>query len=126
MSHRVCSYTNANNLADTAFYYWAIDLRSGLDNKLSPNMIDFSGTTNDQFWNPKNDPATWQHMVNYAIGLGLSQTLVKDCSSLTTPDPNSTTPGCPVWSGSTYAGGYAGLKNGTLNWPEDQHITYRR
>lgn len=113
------SYTNANDLADTAFYYWAIDLRSGLDNKLSPNMIDFSGTTNDQFWNPKNDPATWQHMVNYAIGLGLSQTLVKDCSfSSTTPDPNSTTPGCPVWAGSTYAGGYAGLKNGTLNWPK--------
>lgn len=113
------SYTNPNDLADTAFYYWATDLRSGLANKLSPNMIDFSGTATDQFWNPKNDPATWQHMVNYAIGLGLSQVLTSDCAfSSSTKDPNNPSPGCPVWAGSTYAGGYAGLKNGTLNWPK--------
>lgn len=113
------TYSNANDLADTAFYYWANDLYPGLANALSPNMIDFSGDSKEQFWNPKNDPATWQHMVNYAIGLGLSQTLVKDCNySESTDDPNNPKPGCPVWTGSTYTGGYDGLKAGTLNWPK--------
>lgn len=113
------TYSNSNSLADTAFYYWAKDLNTSLADKLSPSMVDFSGTSTVQFWNPKNDPATWQHMVNYPIGLGLSQTLVKECYySETVKDPNNPTPGCPVWTGSTYTGGYDGLKNGDLNWPK--------
>ncbi len=113
------TYSNSNSLADTALYYWAKDLNTSLADKLSPSMVDFSGTSTVQFWNPKNDPATWQHMVNYPIGLGLSQTLVKLCDySGTKDDPNNPTPGCPVWTGSTYTGGYDGLSKGTLNWPK--------
>lgn len=121
------SYTNSNGLADTALYYWATDLNPALANKIPPSMIDFTGSPNDQFWNPKNDPATWQHMVNYSIGLGLKQTLVKNCSYYNNDtgsysnDPNNPTPGCPVWAGDTYAGGvdgYDGLKNGVRNWPK--------
>ena len=35
--------------------------------------IDGDGDVDDVdiFWNPKNDPANWQHMVNYTIGLGV-------------------------------------------------------
>ncbi|HYE34437.1 pilus assembly protein [Methylocaldum sp.] len=122
------AYTNSNSLADLAFYYWATDLRSsapGLANQVTPYYVDRSGTAAQQYWNPKNDPATWQHMVNFTIGLGLSSTLVSTCNydPGTTPltaDPNNPSPGCPVWGGSTYAGtdGYAALAAGTKNWPK--------
>ena len=126
------TYTNTDSLSDTALYYWAQDLRPDLDNKISPTSRDFLGTETDQFWNPKNDPATWQHMVNYTIGLGLSASLVPGCyfrtgSIATTPstlirDPNNPTPGCPAWQGDMYAGDYDDLVAGTLNWPRINSI----
>jgi len=115
-----------HGLADAALYYWATDLNPALANKISPSMVDFVGSPTDQFWNPKNDPAAWQHMVNYSIGLGLKQTLVKNCSfydnstNSYSNDPNNPTPGCPVWAGDVYGGGvdgYDGLKEGKRNWP---------
>lgn len=114
-------YTNNNGLADIAFKYWATDLRGDLANNISPYYADRSGTSTSQYWNPKNDPATWQHMVNFTIGLGLSSTLIADCKydSSTNPavsDPNS--PNCPVWGGSTFAGDYVAIAAGTKNWPK--------
>ena len=120
------TYSNSNSLADIAYYYWATDLRAGttgLTNNVTPFSIDQTGTTTAQYWNPKNDPATWQHMVNFTIGLGLSDSLVAACNydQSTNPvvaDPNNPTPGCPVWGGDTYAGDYAALLAGTKNWPK--------
>lgn len=91
-----------NSLADIAFKYWATDLRTGgtMSNNLIPYIVDRSGTTAQQYWNPKNDPATWQHMVNYTIGLGLGAALTD-----------------PAWGGGTYAGDYAALAAGTKYWP---------
>jgi Tfp pilus tip-associated adhesin PilY1 len=114
------AYTNVNSVADTAFYYWAKDLNSSLSNNVPAYMASVSGSAATQYWNPQNDPATWQHMTNYAIGLGLSASLVHDCyynPDTPTADPNNPTPGCPAWGGNTFAGDYQGLANGTLNWP---------
>ncbi len=47
--------TNANRLADVAMYYWGTDLRPDL-----PNSVKSS----------TEDPAFWQHMVNYTIAFG--------------------------------------------------------
>lgn len=47
----------SNTLADVAMYYWKRDLRPGLDNKVPVS--------------PRN-PAFWQHMVTYGVGLGVS------------------------------------------------------
>ncbi len=64
----------AGYLSDWAFYYWATDLRPDLDDTLTPF---FSSTSNmnasaaEQFFNPANDPATWQHLVNYTVSLGV-------------------------------------------------------
>jgi type IV pilus assembly protein PilY1 len=85
--YNITSYTpkapykdnNSAFLADNAFYYWAKDLRPLLDNKVSTSMTDLSSDINgdstvdnsDIFWNPKNNPANWQHMVTYTIGMGL-------------------------------------------------------
>lgn len=93
-----------DTLADVAFNYWATDL-SSLDNDLKPVInAPNSADLNAQYWDPKNDPATWQHMVTFTIGLGLSSGL---------NDPRI------PWAGSTYAGeGYKKLMAGSVAWPD--------
>ena len=95
---------NSDSVADIAFHYWATDLRPDLTNNLLPYRASRSGNAAEQYWNPQNDPATWQHVVTFTVGLGLSRTF--------------TVSGIP-WGGSTYAGtGYTNLMNGTASWPE--------
>lgn len=95
------SYQNNRSLADLALYYWATDARS-LDNKIKP-YIPFKNSSDPtaEYFDARNDPATWQHLTNYTIGLGLSGSLDDD----------------PKWAGSTYAGGYEKLVAGTASWP---------
>ena len=90
-------------LADIAMHYWATDLRPTLGNKLKPYVHTKDNNAEAEFWNPRNNPATWQHMVNYTMGLGLSNSM------------NAT--GIP-WSGDTFGGtGYTNLAAGTSRWP---------
>jgi type IV pilus assembly protein PilY1 len=99
----------ANTLADMAFSYWIQDLVPTLDNRVPASFVDQyvpssggdAGTY--KYWNPKNDPATWQHMVNFTIGLGLDASL--KAANLT-------------WGGDMYSGSYPDLVAGTVNWPE--------
>lgn len=104
---------NSGSLADVAFYYWANDLRTGLTNNVprSPRALDKlveDGKTipTADYFDPKNDPASWQHMVTYTVGLGLTTTLPTLSPALT-------------WAGDTYTGSYADLASGTLSplWP---------
>ncbi|MEO7066247.1 MAG: PilC/PilY family type IV pilus protein [Rhodanobacter sp.] len=75
------------SLADIAFFYWAKDLRSDLANTVPKYMPDSTtgvttaGSTeadkaSEQYWNPANDPATWQHLVQYMVTLGVPGTLL--------------------------------------------------
>lgn len=48
--------SQSNSLADVAMKYWKADLRTDLANKVKPNTID---------------PAFWQHMTTFTIGLGV-------------------------------------------------------
>ncbi len=92
-----------NTLADLAMHYWATDLRTTLPNKLTPYVPYSNDNANTQYWDPRNDPATWQHMVNFTMGLGLTRGLSE--------------PGLE-WEGSTFAGSsYANLKSGGADWP---------
>jgi type IV pilus assembly protein PilY1 len=103
----------SNTLADVAFKYWVNDLRKGtvaLDNNLLPILNDRTGTAAEQYWNPRNDPATWQHMVNFTIGLGLSGYLSQTTPALT-------------YKGDTYSGSYSGLADGTIKWPQPSSDT---
>ncbi|MFT0211331.1 PilC/PilY family type IV pilus protein [Pseudomonas sp. F1_0610] len=67
---------NIGSLADMAFYYWSTPL---LGNNGGHEVLPRINYVNDdpeaQYWDPRNDPATWLHMVNYTIGLGLSGSL---------------------------------------------------
>lgn len=101
---------NSSSLADFAMRYWITDLRPDLANNVGQYIPDNAGTDTQKFYNAKNDPATWQHMVNFTVGLGLKDTLVSTASNA-------------GWYDSTYASnsdgsdGYAALVGGTKTWP---------
>ncbi len=101
--------SNSNSIADLAFQQWANDAQTGLANSITPYYPDSS---NKNYWDPRNDPATWQHMNTYAIGLGLNGFL------------NGTVDGTagylPLWGGNMYAGDYNALAAGTVAWPKTQ------
>ena len=84
--------TTAATLADNGFYYWAKDLRTDLTNNVKPFYTDTTGTATVNYWNAKNDPATWQHLVNYSIGLGIDGTLPN-----TTATYNNLVSGATAW-----------------------------
>ncbi len=95
------SDSNSNSLADLAYKYWSTDL-TGLSNNLLPYIAETASTAAQEYNNPKNDPATWQHMVNFTVGLGLTPFL--ESTGLT-------------WGGNTYSGSYPALAAGTKAWP---------
>ncbi len=73
-------YTDAwdNTLADVAMEYWKRDLREDLTNNVPTNQ---------------EDPAFWQHLVNFTVGLGVNGTL--------NPDTD-----------------FEALESGSIGWPE--------
>ena len=101
--------TDSDSIADIAFSLWRADLQSGMANT-SP-AYSITGNTSapntwpaSEYWDPRNDPATWQHLVTYTIGLGLGNVLTS-----------------PQWKGSTFASdssgnGYQQFATGTA-WP---------
>lgn len=67
-----------NTLADVAMHYWKRDLREDLTNNVPTNQ---------------DDPAFWQHLVNFTVGLGVNGIL----------DPDTD---------------LAALESGSLSWPQ--------
>lgn len=64
-----------DTLADLAFKYWAEDANTNLANGLKPFIPVTNANPATQYWDPRNNPATWQHMVTYTLGLGLTRSL---------------------------------------------------
>lgn len=96
----------SSTLADLAMHYWATDLNPTLSNTLSPYFADRNGTETENYWNPRNDPASWQHMSNFIMGLGLSSSLKQTNIEW---DPTKGTFG---------GSGYDNLLSGTVDWPD--------
>lgn len=104
---------NSGSLADVAFYYWANDLRTDLTNNVPRNPRTLDKLVEDgktiptaDYFDPKNDPASWQHMVTFTVGLGLTNWFPTLTPALT-------------WAGDTYTGSYPDLVSGKLSplWP---------
>ncbi|WP_159914348.1 pilus assembly protein [Pantoea sp. 18069] len=119
-SNRTVNSYGLNTLSDLAFHYWATDLQPGIANELKP-LIKKSGdetftsvtgsstktTTLPQFWNPKNNPATWQHMTTYTIGFGSG-------ASAWSGEPRF---GTSKTADDNYTGDFNRLVTGDTNWP---------
>lgn len=87
--------------SDIAMYFWARDLRT--DASMTNNVptylpdrrtgvtgpaTDLSTVTNllandEVYWNPANDPATWQHVVQFFVGFGISGRIPNSADTLT-------------------------------------------
>ncbi|MBB3229130.1 type IV pilus assembly protein PilY1 [Luteibacter sp. Sphag1AF] len=111
--------TSYSTLSDIAFYYWATNLRPDfVDAKgkpklgVPPSFTDYTDSKGNSvawngsgtppraiYFNPKNDPATWPHVVQYMIALGINGTLA-------------------------YDGDYAALRAGTKSWPTPASSQY--
>ncbi|WP_374318364.1 pilus assembly protein [Aquabacterium sp.] len=57
----------SNSLADVAMYYWKNDLQTGI-----ANNVPYGNDT------PDEDPAFWQHLVQFPIGLGIEGNIAPD------------------------------------------------
>lgn len=76
------SDTHNDTLADVAMYYWKRDLQPSLENRVPTSVLD---------------PAFWQHMVTFGIGLGVEGTIdsttafnaISTGASITWPDGSS-------------------------------------
>ncbi len=98
----------SGTLADVAFHYWATDLQTGANFQNDINPISrvagvqrFGNTDVAPYWNPNNNPASWQHLVTFAIAYG-------EAANITNPQ----------WGGSTTAGPqFAQLVDGSRQWP---------
>jgi type IV pilus assembly protein PilY1 len=106
----------SNTIADLSFYYWATDLQPAIANNLRRFMPYQAGLspTVPEYWDPRNDPGTWQRMTSIYVGLGLT-------GFLTSP---------VQWLGSTFAGtaatpatGYQQFKQSLAQWPESREGT---
>lgn len=116
---------DSNSLADVAFHYWVNDLVPSLNNNVKRFKKDFTDASGvgitvpnggDEWdvpefvWNPKNNPAYWQHVVTYNVGMGLESSLVLDqiyggaaCVTNSISDPKEAV--------------YQALRDGSCSWP---------
>jgi type IV pilus assembly protein PilY1 len=122
--------TSNTSLSDVAFNFWATDLRSdlyipGSQQFVTPYMPDtttgvVSTTTpsgalvatanvNDEvYFNPSNDPASWPHMSEYLVGLGVSGQL--NYSTDTDCAVSASSDACLLRKGATNS-------SGAVGWP---------
>ncbi len=102
-------------LSDLAFYFWATDLQPSLANDVPTKIVhkgdqtftgDGSSRTVPEFWNPRNDPATWQHMTTYTVGFNAAANW-------------NATKATPKFGTDTWTGGdYAALMTGRAHWSD--------
>lgn len=115
--------TWSSTLADTTFYYWYNDLRTEAS---MPNTgtqavpAHYSWTAGcatssitatscpSAYWWPWNDPASWQHLVTFTIGLGVPGALTYDCPDQAPQGPTDATLGATCKA----------VLNGTTNWQQ--------
>ncbi|MCX7554646.1 PilC/PilY family type IV pilus protein [Marinicella sp. S1101] len=118
------------SLSDIAFDAWARDLNPNLNNNVKRFKKDYrksDGTLIDMtpfddewespefVWNPKNDPAYWQHLVTYNVGMGLEATRVQAYEAGDFDGDNCSEQ--PTITDAKEAV-YLGLRTGDCGWPD--------
>jgi len=69
--------TTNRTLADIAAYYWKRDIRSDIDNVV-PTIMPIIDENDDGIRETVGNPAFWQHMMTYGIGLGVEGSVSRD------------------------------------------------
>ena len=112
-----------STLADFAFEHWASDLQPGLGNQVQPRLREpgvlDAGTAAvpfkvPEYWNPKNDPATWQHLSTYTVGFQPQARQASQSERL--KGPESEPRHRPWWAGDTWSGDFQALVRGEVGW----------
>ena len=111
-------------IGDAAFSYWAQDLQRAIPNQTTPQMrvtapevvtgVAYGRTvsvTLDPYWNPKNDPSTWQNMVTYTIGFG-------DAANMQGKRPRWDSVSNDMFSTDTSRSDYVALITGAKTWAQ--------
>lgn len=60
-----------NSMADLTWHYWASDLVPSLQNNVIPYYTEVVGVADEDYWNPRNNPATWQSMTSHIVGFSI-------------------------------------------------------
>ncbi len=94
--------TVSDSVADIILKQWMEDAQPDIPDQVPTFIKEPNDDEDIEFWNPKNDPAEWQHMTTYTVGFGLTTSLT---------DPNFTTEG-------TFGGDYDAIVAGTKFWPK--------
>lgn len=124
--------TGYASLSDIAFHYWATNLRSDLYapengeyvqpylpdkstsvfgiSTLSGSKVSSTNINQEIYFNPKNDPATWPHMSEYMIGLGVAGTLNYSDNTDCTDSTNAGQDACKLRKGQSNS-------SGAVGWP---------
>ena len=107
---------NFNTLSDLAFHYWAKDIDGNAGNNNGQPKIKVANVENgiSSFWNPKNNPATWQHVSTYTIGYGA------------TASGWATSPRLQVTENLHNSADLQRLMTGSLSWPNQTFTTILR
>lgn len=121
---RVYRDNEKTTLSDWAFALWAKDHQPSIGNDIKPSTTDgvpaienIGGMDIPKYWNPKHNPARWQHVVTHIIGFGPDSYKWGDYDG-----SGKVISKQPFWSladDDTYGSGgdFAKLVNGTLKWP---------
>jgi type IV pilus assembly protein PilY1 len=100
------------SLADWAFHMWSTDYASTISNDLIPiikqaGTIDIGATGTPvyltEYWNPRNNPMTWQGVTMYTIGFNGAANLSTARKKIRNyGDTNNPYIQAPKWDGSTW------------------------
>lgn len=74
---------------DIAFRYWANNFVKLKDGTSAPLDVKPYYEVGDDYWDPRNNPATWPHVVQFMVGLGLSHALTIPSAPKWEVDPNN-------------------------------------
>ncbi|RMX01338.1 pilus assembly protein PilC [Allofranklinella schreckenbergeri] len=111
----------SGTLADWAFKSWVTDLQEDIPNEVSllpdylnaPNTTIVGSVTVPKFWNPRFNPATWQHLTTFSIGYSASAYAWRPFPQF---DQSWVTAG-PTVLADNYAGDFERLYTTNQSWP---------
>ncbi|MCB1584423.1 MAG: hypothetical protein KDI92_15305, partial [Xanthomonadales bacterium] len=125
---------SGSTLSDIAFHFWAKDLMptAAFKNNVKRFKANYTNAAGNVItpvgsdwedpafvWNSKNDPAYWQHMVTFNVGMGLEASRTLDYIEKTTDGDDNTNPICPEVAGLSDPREvvYRDLRTGACSWP---------